>query len=299
MRLLVSGVAVLVALASLAGCGGGTTGSDIAFVSTRDGDYAIFAMSADGGGQHRLTKREVDISTPQGLFFQVEPDWSPDGRKIAFASRRAGTFDIYVMDADGTGTKQLTSGQATDNHPTFSPDGKRIAFERAGDIFVMSADGTGVHKITGIDAEESEPAWSPNGTWIAYVRRGAGEAAREIWVVHPDGSERHAVTKIEGDVLQPAWSPDSGRIAFSSKPTGTAYFALRTIGVDGKGLREVVPTAADDLSPSWSPAGDTIVFQEEGALYSVELGGSADVKRLTSEDTNDSAPTWNPVPPNQ
>jgi Tol biopolymer transport system component len=296
--LLLSGIALLAVLTSLAGCGGGDgTGSDLAFVSTRDGDYAIFAMRADGGGQHRLTGRDVDVSTPQRLFFQIEPAWSPDGSKIAFASRRAGSFDIYVMNADGTGTKRLTSGTSADNHPTYSPGGDRIAFERDADIYVMNADGTGQHRVTGIEAEESYPAWSPSGAWIAYVRRVSGETVKELWLMHPDGSDRHALTKLGGDVLQPAWSPDSRRIVFSSKTAGGRYYELRTIGVDGKGLRAVVPTAADDFAPSWSPNGDEIAFQEEGAIYAVELGGGEDVQKLTSGDTNDSSPTWNPKPP--
>jgi len=294
VRSLLSGLALLAAVASLAGCGGGSKGSDLAFVSTREGDYAIFAMRADGGGQHRLTSRDVDVSTPQGLFFQVEPAWSPDGAKIAFASRRAGSFDIYVMNADGTGTKRLTSGQPADNHPTYSPGGDRIAFARDADIYVMNADGTAQHRITGIDAEESEPAWSPNGTWIAYAHRGSGEAVKELWLMHPDGSDRHALTKLEGDVLQPAWSPDGSRIAFSSKTTGGTYYELRTIGVDGKGPHAVVPTTADDFAPSWSPDGSEIAFQEDGVIYVVEPGGE-DLQKLTSDDTNDSQPSWNPL----
>ena len=297
MRSLLSGIALLAALALLAGCGGGKKGTDIAFVSTRDGDYAIFAMTADGGGQHRLTSREVDVSTPQALFFQIEPSWSPDSATIAFASRRAGTFDIYAMNADGTGTKQLTSGKQSDNHPTYSPDGRRIVFARDSDIYVMGADGTALKQISGAEAEDSYPSWSPNGTWIAYVRRASGFVAREIWLMHPDGSDAHALTKIGGDVLQPAWSPDSSRIVFSSKPADGKFFELRTIGVDGKGLREVVPTASDDFAPSWSPDGAKIAYVEDGAVFTVELG-SGDLEKLTSQDSNDSSPVWNPTQSN-
>ena len=104
---------VLVAIVTViagAGCGGSEEARpDLAFVSTRDGDYAIFEMNADGGAQHRLTPREVDASSPARLFFQIEPAWSPDGSRIAFSSRRSGTFDLYVMNADGTGTERLTS----------------------------------------------------------------------------------------------------------------------------------------------------------------------------------------------
>ena len=76
----------------LPGCGGDDLARpDLAFVSTRDGDYAIYEMDADGGGQRRLTEHEADTSSPAALLFQIEPAWSPDATKIAFASRRAGT----------------------------------------------------------------------------------------------------------------------------------------------------------------------------------------------------------------
>ena len=63
----------------------------LVFVSVKDGDYAIFGADADGKHASRLTKEKGDPSTPAGLFFQVQPAWSPDGQKIAFSSGRDGT----------------------------------------------------------------------------------------------------------------------------------------------------------------------------------------------------------------
>src|SRR5919106_3755803 len=148
VRLALAALAAIVLGA--AGCGGDEEARpDLAFVSTRDGDYAIFEMNADGGAQHRLTPREVgDITSPAKLFFQVSPVWSPDATQIAFASRRSGSFDIYVMNADGTGTRQLTSGKQNDSHPTWSPDGTRLAFERDADIYLLNADGSGAARIS-------------------------------------------------------------------------------------------------------------------------------------------------------
>jgi Tol biopolymer transport system component len=193
--LLARAVLVASAVLLLAACGGeDTPRPDLAFVSTRDGDYSIYEMNADGGGQRRLTDTDPDASSPAALFFQIEPAWSPDGTKIAFASRRAGTFDIYVMNADGTGARSLTSTKENDSHPTWSSDGTKIAFARggSGDIFVMSADGADARRISDSVAEEADPAWSPDGNWIAYVRRTPGTAIQEVWLVRPDGTERHA-----------------------------------------------------------------------------------------------------------
>ncbi len=301
IRLLVATALVAGVTFGVAGCGGGNVEArpDLAFVSTRDGDYSIYEMNADGGAQGRLTDAEMDASTPGGLFFQVEPAWSPDGTKIAFSSRRGGSFDIYVMSADGTGTTQLTSTKEDDSRPTWSPDGKRIGFARdaPGDIYVMSSDGSGTRRISDPLAQEAEPAWSPDGDWIAYIRRTPGTPVREVWLVRPDGSERHALTSGGAKAYTPAWSPDSARIVFTSDQDGEV-FELYTVGIDGKGLRSVTPTAGDLFEPAWSPDGSRIAFSEGGAIFTVELGES-EVEKLTDTENNDSSPVWNPSPPQE
>jgi len=145
-------LAVLAAAATtVAGCGGDDSGSpDIAFVSSRDGEYAIFTMSADGKGEQRLTPREGEAPEGESVFWQIDPAWSPDATKIAFVSARTGEAHVYVMSADGTGTSQLTSGKASDTHPTWSPDGSSMAFARSGDIYVMKADGSDPERISDI-----------------------------------------------------------------------------------------------------------------------------------------------------
>ncbi len=290
-------VVLCVAVAALVtGCGGDEEARpDLAFVSTRDGDYAIFEMNADGGRQRRLTSRDdTGASSPARLFFQFEPAWSPDGSSIAFASRRSGTLDVYVMDADGTGTTRLTSGKGNDSHPSWSADGEQIAFERDNDIYVMNADGSSPRRISDPTTEEREPAWSPDGAWIAYIRRTPGTATRELWIMRPTGAERRALTRRNATVATPGWSPDSSRIAFALNSDGV--YELFTIGIDGTGLRNVVDTASDNFEPAWSPDGSRIAYYEDGAIFTVELGGG-EIERLTDNENNDSSPAWNPAPP--
>ena len=211
-------LAVGLALA-LAACGrAGDSGPDLLLVSARAGDYAIYVLNADGSAQTRLTENAAGGSS-NGVFFQVEADWSPDGRRIIFASRRHGSFDIYVMNADGTGTRRLTATSDDDDNPTWSPDGRRLAFNRAGDIYVMSADGTGMRRVTVDMDPQTDPSWSPDGKWIAYVRGSQGTVGvdlRELWLVQPDGKRNHALTTTGVSSYSPAWSPDSTRVAFAT-----------------------------------------------------------------------------------
>ncbi len=284
-------------LLAAAGCGGsGDPGNDLLVVSTRDGDYAIFGMDADGGSQGRLTDERGDTSTAAGIEFQVEPAWSPDGARVAFASAREGSFDIYVMDADGNGTTRLTTSKENDRRPTWSPDGTRIAFARNVDesrLFVMNADGTGARRVTDDAAPESEPAWSPDGAWIAYTRRQPGTEVREIWLVRPDGSEQRPLTRLRGVAYTPAWSPDGERVAFSAD-RGDDRYDIWTIGVDGTGLRRATPAGVDAFEPAWSPDGELLAFSRDGAIVAVDAAGNE--TQLTDPENNDSSPAWNPQP---
>src|SRR3712207_2981584 len=157
LRRLAAALAAPLALA-LPGCAGGDSesGAELLYICSRDGDYAIYEIS--DGDERRLTGAHGDASSPRGLFFQVDPDPSPDGGTIAFSSKRAGSFDIYVMGSDGSAARRLTAGKADDSHPSWSPDGDLLAFSRGdGDIYVVRADGGGARRVTRDPAPESHP----------------------------------------------------------------------------------------------------------------------------------------------
>ena len=294
MRIVLILVAV-VALAALSSCGGEVAPRpDLLFVSTRDGDYAIYEMNGDGHAQRRLTEATPDTSSPSGLYFQIDPAWSPDGSSIAFASRRAGSFDIYAMRSDGTGTRRLTATRGDDTHPTWSPDGARIAFERDGDIFVMESDGSPARPITRTQASDNDPAWSPSGAWIAFARRLPGESEREIWVMRPDGSGAKRLTVLHGSSINPSWSPDGSRLVFASNIIGSLY-DLYVVGLADTRVRRLTRRGPDAIEPAWSPDGSTIAFAQDGSISTTDLIGQSEA--LTDSSNNDSSPAWNPRPP--
>jgi Tol biopolymer transport system component len=294
---IVAGIAAA-CLLLVGGCGGSAPPGDaLAFVSTRDGDYAIYSMNADGSDQGRLTKEHGDTSSPAGATFQIDPSYSPDGSEIAFASARSGALDVYVMAADGSGTRRLTTGSGNESEPTWSPDGSEIAYQsdQNGDhIYVMRADGTQSRRLTKDLAPEIEPAWSPDGTWIAYSRRLPGTELRDIWIVHPDGSGRRRLTDLEGAAYAPAWSPDEKRVAFAAR-RGTGHFEIYSVGLDGEGPQRVTYSTEDAFEPAWSPDGKTMAFSRGGSIVAVDRTGSHQTV-LTDPDGNDSSPDWNPRP---
>lgn len=146
-------------------------GGRIAFVSDRDGvsatDNEVYVMNADGSGVSRLT-------TAAGQ--DVSPAWSPDGNQLAFVSDRAGTADVWLMNPDGSGARNLTGSlfaTGDEVYPTWSPDGSQIAFSMASDLYVMNPDGTGLRLLT---TGGWRPAWRPATPLV--IPAGAAAVAR-------------------------------------------------------------------------------------------------------------------------
>jgi Tol biopolymer transport system component len=264
---------------------------DLVFVSTRDGDYALFGVAADGGDEHRLTKQKGDPATPSGLFFQTAPAWSPNGTRIAFASRRDGPSHIFVMGLDGQDVRPVTSSARDDDRPTWSPDGRRIAFGREGALFVAPAASGAARRLGRGLGSADDPAWSPDGKLVAYDYRRPGFSIREIWVMGADGRNPRQVTRLGAVSAWPSWSPDSRRLAFHSN-TGGGHYEIYSIGVDGTDLRKETRSQLDTIDPAWSPDGKRIAFSRDGAIWTVDRDGHT--KRVTSAE-NDSSPAWRPA----
>ncbi len=290
-RLAVSAIALLAL--TLAGCGSrsnATRPPTLVFVSVKDGDYAIFGADADGSHARRLTKEKGDPTTPAGLFFQVQPAWSPDGEKIAFASARDGTPHIFVMNADGTGTKRLTDSDQEDEHPWWSSDGRRIVFSREGAIFEVPSTGGKAHRVGRGLGSDTSPAFSPDGRLIAYDYRRPGFPIRELYVMNADGTGIRQVTRLGEVSSLPAWSPDGKRLAFQSNAR-LGHYEIYTVDPDGRDLRRVTTSTIDATQPAWTPDG-AIGFVRDGAIWTSKAGAET---QLTSGKDVDSSPAWRPA----
>src|SRR5947209_96249 len=127
---------------------------------------------------HRRGSIRIPVVAALALVAGV-PAWSPPAQaaavangKIAFVSDRDGNQEIYAMNPDGTGSKNLTNNPSSDFDPAWSPDGTRLAFTSNRDgynqIYVMAADGSGVTRLDN-GGDGSNPTWSPDGTKIAFT----------------------------------------------------------------------------------------------------------------------------------
>src|SRR4051812_39278683 len=144
----------------------------------------------------------------------------PSNGKIAFTSNRDGNREIYVMNADGTNQIRLTNNTVIDDSPTWSPDGRKIAFvsqrqDGSFAIFAMNADGAARTEITSLSQEYSTTlSWSPDGGKIAFDD--SPVRGHDVFVVNVDGSDRQNLTADPAhDDLGPVWSPDGSKILFS------------------------------------------------------------------------------------
>ncbi len=172
-------------------------GTRIAFAAFRFHvlNSEIYVMDADGENEINLTKHK---------WSDARASWSPDGSKIAFVSFRDGRADtprhIFVMNADGTGRRNLTedTGLTDSFSPTWSPDGSKIAFDSrihwmTGDIYVMTADGEKLERLTDKEGNNRQPAYVQNGRRIAFDSNRDGDY--KIYLMDTTGRNVVKLTK--------------------------------------------------------------------------------------------------------
>lgn len=287
------------------------TETRIAFLSDSTGECKVHSVYADGTSEKSLTKDAgVDL----------RPDWSPDGKMIAFANNADGDFDVYVTDAATGQTRVLLDTDADEKGPTWSPEGDRIAFSSTADghseIWAMDSNGTGSPmQLTNEDAKSVSPDWSPDDDAIVFASDSNGQF--DIFVMKTDGTDLRSLTADAFDSstaqeFDPSWSSDGEKISFDGR-RGDDLFDIYVIDPDGSDLRNLTAHSANDRRSSWSPDDTKIVFGSDRQVQSddTQRGCSVDTRqmdlyimnsdgtdpqRLLRTEADDSSPAWGPIP---
>ena len=215
----------------------------------------LYVVSPSGRG-----RRLVAIAADQ-------PAWSPRRSRIAFAGtgyggRQAG---IWVMNANGTCKRRLT-GRAGDGEPTWSPDGRRIAYRSNGDLWVVSASGGAPRRLFGgNETNEGSPDWSPDGGWIAYQSNRGGES--QIWLLNLKTRGVRRLTR-GAPSHNSDWSPGGRWIAYATRGR------IAVVRVE-RPVPRLLPTGypRSAYSPAWSPDGSRIAFERGGQVLTIGAGG--------------------------
>ena len=274
----------------------------IAFQGFRRGSdtqVSVFTMAADGTNVKRLVTGE-------------QPAISGDGKKIAFV-RAAGANrqyrEVFVMDSDGTDVRQLTNDKSVASQPTFSPDGREVAYVSDGrlanqpegpQIFLMTSSGSDPVQLTqggpkGVPSSNSEPSFAPNGNRIVFIH--TGEHGEEIETMKTDGSDRTVLGRDAPfrNPSHPSYEPAGRRIVFQAtaeKGGKTNVYTFEpTKGLD---LDKVNKGDTEAFEPAYSPNGRALVFRRGLNLFSMAPDGSG-VDQLTDIDQQDgsnSSPSW-------
>jgi TolB protein len=260
--------------------------SKIIFVTNRDGNDELYMMDYDGHNQTRLTFNRIKDYMPAwsadgraiaytsyrngraGLYIlnpyegtRVEvhnlgtnfsPDFSPNGRRLAFCSTvEEGNSEIYVATSEGKNIRKLTFNKAIDTAPSWSPTNREIAFtsDRGGtpQIYIMDAEGSNVRRVSFGGNYHDGPAWSPTGDRIAYVSR--VDQIFDIYVLNLQTNQIIKLTESLARNESPCWSPDGRHIIFSSNRIGNIQ--IYSVDYDGANLKRLTSKGENKL-PDWS-----------------------------------------------
>ncbi len=232
------------------------------------------ALGIHREGQEGVDLYIVRVSDGQRTFIieeGQEPDFSPDGQWLVYASFAPDRLGLRLVKTDGTGDTALTTVQG-DRYPSFSPDGGRIVYLGPDGVQVINRDGTGRRTIT----QAEDPAWSPTGDQIVY-RGCLGGGRCGLIVANADGTNPRQITTHANDA-GPRWSPNGGQVVFHSDRDGN--WDIYVINSDGSWLRRITLSAASDFYPVWSPDGLRVAFVSDrggkNEVYATSgIGGGA------------------------
>lgn len=222
--------------------------------------------------------------------------------KIAFSSYISGNWEIWVVNADGSGLVQLTDTVVEEEYPTWSPDLFKVAYAtNEGQIWVVEI-GKKPQIISYLPKNSTHPAWSPDGRNMAFVSYSFkdGRENSDIWIAKTKEGKARKLVEEEGIHRNPAWSPDGSTIAYTfaywgnrGKPTEDLWI----ISADGTNPRRLVANNGSNIQPDWSSDGQRIAFASNSNgnmdIWVTDKNG-INARQLTHDKSYDADPSWSP-----
>jgi TolB protein len=272
------------------------------FQPHKGGIHQIYTIDEDGSNDRKVIDAQI------GLNHQ---DCSADGKKyvaVGYVGADFSTWSIHTFDADGENLVRLTRKEGVwDSEPSWSPDGKRIAFtrifpkeNRREELWMMNSDGSDQHYI-GIEGFASK--WLPDGSRLIYASKRPDRY--DIYTCAADGTDEEQLTDTDANELMPVYSPDGSRIAFCAltgemdNPENIKTMEIYTMNPDGSGVLQLTDNDCCDGYPRWSPDGSRFVFSSDRQeafkweVYVMNADGT-DVRRVTHSvpDVTSVNPVW-------
>jgi hypothetical protein len=255
-------------------------------------NYDIYSVAPGGGDLVNLTEAVTAPPGPPDAAF--EPSVSGDGRRIVFGVDSQATAEIWIINADGGGAKQLTDDNLLDQAPAVSPDGSRIVWNQwspfpgytVRDIWTMGSDGSGQQLFFDGGNEERSSQFTPDGQTLVVGSETGDYDIRKI-PASLAGAPYTTSTGIadEDDQLtyEPTVSPDGRRVAFMQIPTSapiTTPFDIYGVSIEGGVSEPLFDAAGSERDPSYSPDGTKMAFSLDGVAMIGNADGSGDPQPL-------------------
>ncbi len=234
---------------------------------------------------------------------EIEADWSPDGKWIAYAARHDDNFDIWIKTVfDGNDPIHITTEPGWERVPRWSPDGQKLLFasNRSGQWNLWTVEPFNAEKnFEQITSDEDAllgralpSGWSPDGKEIVFC---ADRGTRELWIMPLSGGKKRKLLPNRSYGSDPAWSPDGKWIAFNSPHEG--WSEVWVVPASGGAVRLLTNLAQNSFNASWSPNGRWIAFcsqtREGYQLWAARFSGGPLI-RLTNTPAVHISPRWSP-----
>lgn len=238
---------------------------------------------------HRTADFIIQTVTGQRSFFDT---------KFTFVGSFSGNKEIYVVDADGNGRRQITRNGSINLKPRWNATGSAIAFTSyaAGnpDAYVADLGKGQIRRVSSRSGINTGASFSPLGDILALTLSIGGDS--EIFTIDPyAGKEIARLTSSPGIDTSPTWSPDGSQVAFVSERSGGPQ--IYVMNADGSNPHRVTFSGSQNTDPSWSPLGDRIAFvgRDSGHfdIFTVRTDGGG-MERVTQGSGDNEDPSWSP-----